>query len=337
MFKRMMFQPQPPAMETPDQQVLAQAVDWMLKLQSGELSAEAQQAFEHWYASHQQHAAAWQRLLAVQQTFAQVPHKDLAKTVLAKVERTARRKVLKSLATLAILSPAAWLGYRTLPLERWRAGYQTAVGEQKHLQLADGSRLVLNTDSALDAEYEAQRQIRLYRGELSLHTGHQDARPLVVITPHGTLTPLGTRFNVKLGNTHTSLAVTEGAVRIRLENGQTNVVLAGQQQSFSRSALGPVRPVDESVSYWQQGMLLAQDMFLADVLAELARYRSGVIRCHPDLRQLKVSGAFPLLDTDAALDLLQKTLPVKIIAPSKLWIMVEPAVSGVVPGVEAAG
>lgn len=325
MFKRLMFQSQPPTGETPDQQVLAQAVDWMLKLQSGELTAEAQQSFEHWHAGHPQHAAAWQRLLAVQQTFAQVQHKDLAKTVLAKVAHTARRKVLKSLATLAILSPAAWLGYRTLPLERWRAGYQTAVGEQRHLQLADGSRLVLNSDSALDVQYAAQRQIRLYRGELSLHTGHRDARTLVVTTPHGTMTPLGTRFNVKLDNTQTTLAVTEGAVRIRLENGQTNVVLAGHQQSFSQSALGPVHAVNARAEDWQHGMLLAQDMPLSEVLAELARYRSGVIRCHPDLRQIKVSGAFPLQDTDAALDLLQKTLPVSIVAPSRLWIMVEPA------------
>jgi transmembrane sensor len=326
-----------PHTATLDAQVRAQAVDWLLKLQSGQMSQEAQLAFQHWQNSHPQHAQAWARLTDIQHTFGQLQHKQLAKQVLTRVEQTSRRKTLKTLGTLGLLLPAGWLGVHSLPVLCWRAGYQTAVGEQKHLQLQDGTRLVLNTDTALDVHYgdvhygdvhyQAQRQITLHQGEVWLETGHQDKRTLVVTTPHGQLVPLGTRFNVHVQARQTILAVTEGAVRIQLANGQSSVVPAGQQRAFSHDLLGRASAVSDSVGYWQQGMLLAQEMPLETLLAELARYRHGVIRCHPDLKQITVSGAFPLRDTDAALDLLQKTLPVNIVARSRLWIMVEPAAS----------
>lgn len=319
--------PQSPKSHSPtlDQHVRAQAVDWLLKLQSGEATKDALLAFEHWQKSHPQHAQAWDRLTQIQHTFGQLQHKDLAKQVLTKIDQASRRKTLKTLGTLGLLLPSAWLGIHSLPMLRWRAEYQTAVGEQKHLQLQDGTRLVLNTDSAVDVHYQAQRQITLHQGEVWLETGHQDKRILVVTTPHGQLVPLGTRFNVNVQARQTTLAVAEGAVRIQLANGQSSVVQAGQQRTFSHDILGRASVASESVGYWQQGMLLAQEMPLEALLQELARYRHGVIRCHPDLKQMAVSGAFPLRDTDAALDLLQKTLPVNIVAPSRYWIMVEPA------------
>lgn len=43
-------------------------------------------------------------------------------------------------------------------------------------------------------------------------------------------------------------------------------------------------------------MLMADRMPLAEVLAELARYRRGLLRCDPQLARLAVSGAYPLLD-----------------------------------------
>lgn len=308
-----------------DPQILEQAVDWLLKLQSEQSTPTLLAALERWQASHPQHAEAWSRLTQIQHTFAQVQHKELTRQVLTRIDHAARRSALKKLGTLGILLPSAWLGYRALPLAHWRAEYQTAVGEQKHLQLGDGTRLVLNTDSAVDIQYHAQRQILLHHGEVWLETGHQDKRVLIVTTLHGTLIPLGTRFNVKLSAERTTLAVTEGAVRIQLANGQSTVVPAGQQRAFNREAFTQAHVADQNALVWQQGMLLAQDMPLETLLKELARYRHGVIRCHPDLKQMTVSGAFPLKDSDAALDLLQKTLPVRVMTPSRYWVLVEPA------------
>ncbi|MGA9704425.1 MAG: iron dicitrate transport regulator FecR, partial [Pseudomonas sp.] len=53
-------------------------------------------------------------------------------------------------------------------------------------------------------------------------------------------------------------------------------------------------------------------------------YRRGVLRCHDSVAGLRVSGAFPLGDTDASLRLLQDTLPVKISSLSGYWVTIEP-------------
>ena len=71
-------------------------------------------------------------------------------------------------------------------------------------------------------------------------------------------------------------------------------------------------------------MMVARNMRLADLLAELGRYRPGVLRCHDDVAGLSVSGAFPLQDTDASLRLLQDTLPIRVSSLTRYWVAIEP-------------
>ena len=72
-------------------------------------------------------------------------------------------------------------------------------------------------------------------------------------------------------------------------------------------------------------MLYADDTPLADVLAQLARYRHGLVRCDPAVAHLRVSGVYQLRDTQALLDLLQASLPIRVRRRSRWWISVEPA------------
>lgn len=71
-------------------------------------------------------------------------------------------------------------------------------------------------------------------------------------------------------------------------------------------------------------MLLAQDMPLAEVLAEMARHRDGLLRCDPRVAAIRVSGAISLSDTDGGLDLLAQTLPVRIQRRTAWWVVVGP-------------
>jgi transmembrane sensor len=71
-------------------------------------------------------------------------------------------------------------------------------------------------------------------------------------------------------------------------------------------------------------MLLARNMRLADVVAEMSRYRSGVLRCDPAVAELRVSGAVSLADTDAGLALLARSLPLRIEQASRYWVTVAP-------------
>ena len=56
-------------------------------------------------------------------------------------------------------------------------------------------------------------------------------------------------------------------------------------------------------------MLLADAMRLHDFALELGRYRPGIVRCDPRVADVRVSGAFPITDTDAALVMLVSTYP----------------------------
>lgn len=69
-------------------------------------------------------------------------------------------------------------------------------------------------------------------------------------------------------------------------------------------------------------MLYAEEMRLADVLSEIGRYRSGVLRCDPAVADLRVSGAFQLEDTDRVLAVLAQTLPVRLDARTRYWVTV---------------
>jgi transmembrane sensor len=66
-------------------------------------------------------------------------------------------------------------------------------------------------------------------------------------------------------------------------------------------------------------------MPLGEWVAELGRYRRGVLRCDPAVAGLRVSGAFPLDDTDRALQLLADTFPVRHVWRTRYWVSVEAA------------
>lgn len=309
-----------------DQHILEQAAEWLVLLQSGEISPSSHQAFEAWRQQSLQHDQAWQRAERLLTTFEQVPV-DIGHHTLQRLHRQQRRKLIHGLGLLLAAGPGAWIAYKTLPWQDWQADYHTATGEQHALQLADGTTLILNTATSLDIRYTPrQRELILHHGEILIETGHQDPaqRPFIVSTPHGKLTALGTRFNVRNHADHTLLGVFEGAVRIELPQRQTSVIHHGEQTIFNANSIQGPQTLDPALALWNQGMLLAQDMRMGDLVAELSRYRSGIMRCHPAIQDMRVSGAFPLLDSDASLELLKKTLPIQIHSMTRYWVSIEP-------------
>ena len=74
-----------------------------------------------------------------------------------------------------------------------------------------------------------------------------------------------------------------------------------------------------------RGLLPADRMRLNTLLAELSRYRPGVLRCSDAVAGLRVTGSFQLDDTDAALALLAQALPVRIERRTRYWVTVVPA------------
>jgi transmembrane sensor len=237
----------------------------------------------------------------------------------------ARRRVAGKLVLVLAAGSAGWAAWRQSSEPAGR--YRTATGEVREVVLQDGGRVVLNTASAIDVEFSTgQRLLRLLDGEILVTTAHMpDPRPFFVQTPEGTVKALGTRFSVRRDVRRSRLAVFEGAVAVQPEASGTAVLVeAGSQAAFDRVHVEPVVPVEESAASWTLGMLTVKQMRLADLANELERYRHGLVRCHPDVAELRISGVFPATDTDLSLDLLQETLPVRVARFTRYWASIEP-------------
>ena len=294
-----------------DPRVLEQAADWLMQLHSGAASAQQRRECERWRASDPEHARAWQRAEALLGKLGGLPP-ELAMPALdrSRASRTsARRAALLKLAALLAVVPGAWL---LLEQQGWRHDYRTATGERRNIVLADGSRISLNTATTLDVQFDgAQRLLTLRRGEIAVHTAPDaQRRPFFVATAEGRLEALGTVFSVRQEEGRTALAVRESRVRVLAHSGAQHIIAAGSQVAFTAAAIGEPRALDAGELAWQRGMLLADAMRLHDFALELGRYRPGIVRCDPRVANVRVSGAFPITDTDAALVMLVSTYPV---------------------------
>ena len=295
-----------------DPRVLEQAADWLMQLHSGAASAQQRRACERWRTSDPEHARAWQRAEALLGKLGGLPP-ELAMPALDRSREldrsSARRAALLKLAALLAVVPGAWL---LMEQQGWRHDYRTATGERRDIVLADGSRISLNTATTLDVQFDgAQRLLTLRRGEIAVHTAADaQRRPFLVATAEGWLEALGTQFSVRQDDGRTLLAVRESRVRVRARSGAQHIIPAGRQVAFTAAAIGEPATLDGGALAWQRGMLLADAMRLHDFALELGRYRPGIVRCDPRVADVRVSGAFPITDTDAALVMLVSTYPV---------------------------
>lgn len=306
-----------------EQAVLDEAADWLVLLQSGEATGRDEARLKHWRERSPAHEAAWQRAESVLRTFQQVPPK-LGRGTLSRLPSPGRRELL---VLLALAAPSAWLAWRHMPWREWTADLRTTTGEQKTMTLADGTRLALNTGTAVNVVFTAnERRLALVAGEIFIATAQDPSpmpRPFIVSTAQGSLRPLGTRFNVRRLDDSTRVAVFEGAVEVRTRvSAQTAIVHAGEQLAFTAGALQTAQPADAGAAMWERGMLLARDMRLGGLVRELSRYHRGVLRCDPAVAGLRVSGSFSLADIPASLSLLEKSLPVRIGRVTSYWVTV---------------
>jgi len=311
-------------------QILGEAADWLVQLHSGTATAADHQAIAQWRNRSAEHAQAWQRAEVLLGEFRSVPA-NLAIQTLQRAshkEGLSRRQTLTRLGLLLMAGPLG-IASQHLPWEQWTADQRTAVGEQKNLQLPDGSQLLLNTDSAVNIAFNPrERRVMLLNGEVLVSTAKDlGARPFIVETPQGTARALGTRFCVRTEGSRSHVSVLEGQVLVTPQLlHQSTTLNAGERQSFKLNRLDAPERFDIEAVSWDKGMLLANNMRLDELLGELSRYRPGVLRCHPDVAALRVSGAFSLRDTDASLRLLSDTLPLNISRMTRYWLSVEPRV-----------
>nr|WP_276583695.1 FecR family protein [Pseudomonas sp. RIT-PI-AD] len=318
----------------PDDARIRQAIAWSVRLRFAAGDPQLLSACSAWRAADPGHEQAWQRIQALHGeldgSFRALPSSVATFDTLEQTaQRLGRRKALKLLSLGLTGVGAAWLARDLTPWPRWTADYATRTGERRTLDLSDGTRLLLNTDSAVDVRFDArQRLLRLRRGEIHLSSGADpagDHRPLRVQTEHRLFEALGTRFLVRQDRDATRLSVEQGAVAI-LPTGADpvrHIAEAGQHYRVDPSRVSPLDRLPMEAGAWTEGLIVTRDMRLADFLAEVARYRDGHLGCADAVADLRLSGVYRLDDTDALLALLPRSLPVRVRAHTRWWVTVE--------------
>ncbi|MGG5291994.1 FecR domain-containing protein [Pseudomonas shirazensis] len=310
-----------------DRATLQQAADWFARLSAEPNALPLQEAWRQWHAHSELNRLAWRYVERVGQRFAPLQEDIPAASRTLETLRQSQRSRRQALRGLSVLLGCAVLGWgswqqRWLP-GRWSSDFSTDTSPLGEQVLADGTRLWLNSGTALDVNFSNdQRELKLYRGEVLINTGN-DRRPFVVDTPQGQLRPIGTRFSVREQGDRTLLNVYQGSVQASCaDSQQTRIVPAGQGISFDRRSLSALQPAQPGREAWINGVLMANDMRLGDFIDELASYRQGHLGIDPQVSNLRVMGLYPLHDTDQVLAMLEQVLPVRIERRFAWWVTV---------------
>lgn len=312
--------------------VREQAIAWYSLTQSGDISRDQLQQLERWRQLDSEHERAWQRMAGLPGLLRNtaVLRDPVARAALQQARYVSgdRRQALKLLLGASLLGAVGWHSKDSHWLQGSFADLSTDTGERRRHVLADGTQLWLNTATAVDVQFDAnERRILLRYGEINVLTGKDPAqRPLLVSTPDAVLRPLGTRFTVRCGEegSGTRLSVSSGRVAATLRNRPgEQVVDAGHRALLSADGISVSRAttLDDA---WVDGFEVAQATRLGDFVAQIARYRPGVLRCDPRVADLRVTGSYPLNDNERILTLLESSLPVSIQRRTRYWVTLVP-------------
>jgi transmembrane sensor len=301
--------------------VSEQAIDWMVRLRAGTPDAALQERFNTWLAMDPAHAQAWAKLQerlggsfnTVRALDRRVPGQAGEARQLLLQPDGSRRDALRVIAGLGLLGGGLWLGARSPLGDSLLADLHTGRGQRQDFNLADGSRLSLNADSAVDLQFDdRQRLVILRHGELMIQVAADPRRPLRVRTAQGEIRALGTRFLVAQEPDASRVVVLQHSVQARLFDGTTLDLQEGQSALLSARQISAVAGDQRHRADWQSGRLNVLDEPLEQVVEALRPYSRGFVRVSPEVRHLRVQGVFPLDEPDRTFTALAETLPIRV-------------------------
>lgn len=306
---------------------IEQAADWFSLFASGDAVAADREAWQRWLEASPHNGWAWQQAERLQRRMQGVPG-DFSGRVfgLAREDRRSNRRTVLKGMLLALGTGALGLGgYRELEQGALFADYRSAIGERLPVSLADGSQLLLNTQSALDVVYaDGQCRVTLRSGEVLVNA--RAGSSFSVAAEQGDVRAVGGRFSVRQLDAAAQVEVFSGQVQVQPRNALGITVLDQEQVSlFDAVEALSTRTLDYAADAWSRGLLIANDQRLADFLAELGRYRPGLLRCDPQVAGLRLSGTFELDDPEQTFRALASALPVRVESRTRFWITVVPA------------
>lgn len=299
--------------------------EWLALMQSGEASEADRARFAAWLRADPRHQRAYDGLHMLWRDISTLNQlKELEPVPVRPAPHPASKVVrrfvpLAAAAALAGLALAFFLAEpHSIPQPATTAAvqtreYQTQLGEVRAIQLSDGSTLTLGARSRVIVSFsDSERRVQLEQGEAYFDVAKNAARPFHVTAPGTAVRVVGTRFDVRVGDSHVRVAVDEGVVAV---NDRSDSLTRGQRiDVMPDGAMTAVTRVDgNEVAAWRDGRLVYDGATLADVVADLSRYRPNVTLSSAEAGKLRVTAGLRVEQIDQFVDQLPDILPVRVI------------------------
>jgi transmembrane sensor len=296
--------------------IRAQAAVWVTDLHGPERSAALEAGLRHWLTEDPRHAAAFELATEAWQRSGNLPA-HLPDEPRAAVALGLSQKRSLARARYGVVAGATALTLLIAGTFYWLKdpGISTGYGEQKIVDLADGSQVTLNANSHLLVDYNNEvRQITLTRGEVLFNVTKHQNRPFVVVIGSRKIIALGTSFEVRREDAAQpafTVTLIEGRVAVEplaapneipIESKQPVTTLSpGQRLRIAANAPDALdSPPIEKVTAWQHGQLIFEDASIRDAAKEFNRYGKRRLKIDASVpATLRVGGVFRIGDPDS--------------------------------------
>jgi transmembrane sensor len=281
-----------------DARARREAANWFSRLSQTSVTSHSLLEFRAWRRNPRNRAAyehmegVWNRAggLADDPDIEAIRREALRRTSprAAHMPVTLRVGVALSIAAVALVA--------ILVLGRFRQQvYQSGVGEQRIVRLADGSTLRLDTDGrAVVALGRESRDVRLERGEALFEVAHDASRPFLVHAHGAVVRAVGTVFDVRISGADVGVVLLRGAVQVRSPAGAQVMLAPDERVQLHAGALSRPSQVDahRAVS-WTERRLIFDNTPLETAVAEVNRYTTAKVDLQaPGLGAAPVNGVF---------------------------------------------
>jgi transmembrane sensor len=277
------------------------AADWLVRLQSTEVSLEETLAWQAWLHENPANAEAFARIEEISQALRDLPAPAALPAALLAGDRYDasipivdwKPRGAASRWPWPTLGVAASLALFALAYAFWKTppaasnAFETEIGENRSVTLADGSIVSLGGDTRIEvALSENVRAIELTKGEALFKVAKDAARPFKVRAGDATIIAVGTEFNVERDSDRAIVSVTEGRVVVKPVTGLLPVLLlqefrpklrsvrvsAGQQTTAGSAGIEEPTKMEDPATGWQIGHLAFRLQPLRYVLEDVNRY-----------------------------------------------------------------
>jgi len=303
----------------------ADAADWVVRLQSGDLTEDQALAFDAWLGASDDNARAYDAALGVMfEVEASAPRIAFDLRRLPAPRPTNHRR---GWIVAGGMAAAATVALAVMPVSLLSAPpqtYTTAKGEHRTVMLADGTRVDLNAGTRMTVTLARhERRVSMPEGEAVFDVASDHSRPFLIAAGDRTVRVVGTRFDVRRREGQLSVTVDRGVVEVRPNEdarGRAFRLHPGQRLDHAEGAADAhVRAVEPADVYaWRTGRLIYRDQPLGDVVADLnQQYARQISLDDPALAATRFSGVLVLDDQDAVIRRLALLAPLRALPSAR--------------------